>query len=294
MENAQPLILAASTVLEATAGATAEFFIAGDLVVDKSFAGAAIGAQGAISLAIDCGPVGVFPFDIPAGATTTVSTTIVDLPVGTVCAVTESVSGSTATVTVTAQLPDPVEIVEGENLLSVTNTVAYNPGSLLVRKIVSGEGAGLQGDIVIHVQCGFGTVDDVIVLPAGTAAGEYTRLYENIPSGTPCRVTEPSSGANDDVTAETSISLQGGIPPAEVLAVDVSNIYTLVPVPAPAPAPAPVPERPGAAEAPGPAAKRLPKTGADGATNSLAVAGGGAVLIGSLLVLGSMRRRHNS
>lgn len=267
---AQKLILAADAEVSSVAQATAEFFVAGDLVVNKSFAGAAVGAQGAISLTIDCGPAGVYPFDIPAGATTAVSTTIVDVPVGTVCTVTELVSGSTSTVTVTAQLPDPVEIIEGENLLNVANTVAYNPGSLLVTKTIKGAGASLQDDIVIHVQCGFGTVDDVIVLPAGTTAGDYTRLYENIPSGTPCRITEPTSGANEDVTVETTITGEGGILPAETLSVQVTNTY-----------------------APVPATKRLPKTGADGATNSVAIAGGGAVLIGSLVVLGSMRRRRS-
>ena len=268
--TAQKLILAVNAVVDSTAEATAEFFVAGDLVVTKTFAGAAIGSQGAISLIVDCGPVGVFPFEVPAGAVEPVALTITDLPVGTVCSVTESVTGSTTTVTATAQLPDPIEIIEGANAVTVLNTVEYNPGSLLVTKTIAGSGAGLQNDIVIHVQCGAGVVDDVIVLPAGTTAGEYTQLYEGIPAGTPCRITEPTSGANEDVTVETTITGQGGILPAEVLNVQVTNTYAPVPV-----------------------TKRLPKTGADATTNSLAIAGGGALLVGSMLVLGSTRRRHS-
>ncbi|WP_181034678.1 DUF5979 domain-containing protein [Arthrobacter sp. 08Y14] len=269
MDNAQPLILAANTVLEATAGATAEFFVPGDLVVNKTFAGEAIGSQGAIALAVDCGAVGVFSFEIPAGATAPVSETIVDLPVGTVCSVTEPVTGSTTEVTVTPTVSDAVTITEGENVLTVANTVEFNPGSLVVAKTISGSGAGLQEDIVLHIQCGDGIIDEIFLIPEGTTADTFTQLYQGIPAGVLCRVSEPTSGANEDVTVETSGTGEVAILPGQSQTVEVVNVY-----------------------APVPYTERLPKTGADGMTG-LALAGGGIMLAGALLVLGTSRRRSS-
>ncbi|MCC9176051.1 thioester domain-containing protein [Arthrobacter sp. zg-Y179] len=270
LDNAQPLILAASTVLEATAGATAEFFVPGDLLVNKTFAGEAAGSQGAIALTVDCGTVGMFSFEIPAGTAAPVSETIVDLPVGTVCSVTEPVTGSTAEVTVTPTVSDPVTITEGENVLAVTNTVEFNPGNLVVAKTISGSGAGLQDDIVLHIQCGDGIIDEIFLIPEGTTADTFTQLYEGIPAGVLCRVSEPTSGANEDVTVESTGTAEVTILPGQSQTFEVVNEYAPVPV-----------------------TERLPRTGADGATGLGAVAAA-AVLAGSLLVLGSTRRRHNT
>ncbi|UWX97331.1 thioester domain-containing protein [Arthrobacter zhaoxinii] len=268
--EAQKLILAANAEIESNAQATAEFFVPGDLVVNKAFAGGGIGSQGAITLTVDCGPAGAFVFEIPAGTAAPVSNTVTDLPVGTVCAVTEEVTGSTVEVTVTPVLPEPVTIAEGENVLEVTNNVEFNPGSLVVAKTVTGSGAGLQDDIVLHVQCGDGLIDETFVIPVGTTAGTFTQLYEGIPAGVMCRVTEPTSGANEDVTVESTGTAEVTILPGQSQTLEVVNEYAPVPV-----------------------TERLPRTGADGATVLGAVAGA-AVLAGSLLVLGSTRRRHNS
>lgn len=265
--TAQKLILAADAQIESNAQATAEFFVAGDLTVSKAFAGEGAGLQGDISLVVDCGASGVFTFDIPAGTNTAVTETVAGLPVGTVCPVTEPVTGSTTAVTVTPVLPEPVTITDGENLLAVTNTVDLNPGSLLVTKTITGTGAGLQDDIVIHVQCGEGIVDEVFVLAAGTTAGEYTQLYEGIPAGTLCNISEPTSGANEDVTVESTFTGEVAILPGATQATGVTNLYAPVPV-----------------------TQRLPKTGAE--SLSLALMGGGAVIAGSSLVLASLRRRQ--
>ncbi|WP_152229598.1 MULTISPECIES: thioester domain-containing protein [Arthrobacter] len=265
--TAQKLILAADAQIESNAQATAEFFVAGDLTVSKAFAGEGAGLQGDISLVVDCGASGVFTFDIPAGTNTAVTETVAGLPVGTVCSVTEPVTGSTTAVTVTPVLPEPVTITDGENLLAVTNTVDLNPGSLLVTKTITGTGAGLQDDIVIHVQCGEGIVDEVFVLAAGTTAGGYTQLYEGIPAGTLCNISEPTSGANEDVTVESTFTGEVAILPGATQATGVTNLYAPVPV-----------------------TQRLPKTGAE--SLSLALMGGGAVIAGSSLVLASLRRRQ--
>ena len=270
ISSAQKLILAADAEVDSSAEATAEFFVPGDLMVTKTFAGEAAGQQGAISLAIDCGAAGAFVVEIPAGTATAVSETITDLPVGTICTVTEPATGGTTAVSVAVALPEPIEIVEGENAVTVTNTVEYNPGSLLVAKTISGSGAGLQDDIVIRVQCDDATLDETIVLPAGTAAGEYTQLYEGIPAGVLCRVSEPTTGVNEEVAVETGVPDEVPVIAGQMQTVAITNTY-----------------------APVPYTKRLPKTGAE-ATTSLAVAGGGALLAGTLLVVGSTRRRHSN
>ncbi|MCQ1948311.1 MULTISPECIES: thioester domain-containing protein [unclassified Arthrobacter] len=267
--TAQKLILAANAQIESNAQATAEFFVAGDLTVNKAFAGEAAGSQGAIVLAVDCGPVGAFVFEIPAGTTTPVTETVTDLPVGTVCSVTEETTGSTTEVTVTPTLSDPVTITEGENVLTVTNTVEFNPGNLVVAKTITGSGAGLQDDIVLHVQCGDGLIDETFVIPAGTTVGTFTQLYQGIPAGVLCRVSEPTSGANEDVTVSSSGTAEVTILPGQELTAEVVNEYAPVPV-----------------------TERLPRTGAEDAT-AMAMAAGGAVLAGSLLILGSFRRRSS-
>ncbi|MCC3303179.1 thioester domain-containing protein [Arthrobacter sp. zg-Y895] len=267
--EAQKLILAANAEIESNAQATAEFFVAGDLTVNKAFAGEAVGSQGAIVLTMDCGPIGAFVFEIPAGATTPVTETVTDLPVGTVCLVTEEVTGSTTEVTVTPTFSDPVTIAEGENVLTVTNTVEFNPGSLVVGKTISGSGAGLQEEVVLHIQCGNGLIDEIFVIPEGTSADTFTQRYDGIPAGTVCRVTEPASGANEDVTVESSGTAEVTILPGQEMTAEVINEYAPVPV-----------------------TERLPRTGADGATVLGAVAGA-AVLAGSVLVLGTSRRRRS-
>ncbi|MGW9405890.1 DUF5979 domain-containing protein [Arthrobacter sp. NPDC055585] len=265
--EAQKLILAADSQIDSNAQATAEFFLAGDLTVRKAFAGDGVGLQGAISLVVDCGASGVFTFDIPEGTDTAVTETVTGLPVGTVCSVTEPVTGSTTAVTVTPVLPEPVTITDGENVLAVSNTVQLNPGSLQVTKTITGTGAGLQDEIVLHVQCGDGLLDEVFVLEAGTLAGAYTQLYEGIPAGTLCRISEPTSGANEDVTVESSLTGEVTILAGATQTAEATNHYAPVPV-----------------------TERLPKTGAE--SLNLALMGGGVMLAGSALVLASMRRRH--
>ena len=370
MDNAQPLILAATTVLEATAEATAEFFTAGSLLVSKSFVGEGAGDQDAIQILVDCGAPYVFTVDVPAGQvqdyptpvdgipagssctvtepvtgsnavvsvvssapatvvvpeegaavtvtntvsynpgaltvtkvltgaaaglqgdiTVTVSCdagieesftipagsaageyggTIADIPAGTSCTVTEPSSGATEQVTVTTGLPEVVTILPGDTSNAVvTNDVSYTFGTLVVAKTISGSGAGLQEEIVLHIQCGDGVLDEIFVVPEGTSAETFTQRYEGLPAGVVCTVSEPASGANEDVTVSSSGTGEVTILPGQVQSVEVVNEYAPVPV-----------------------TERLPRTGA-GSAAGLAAAAGGAVLAGSVLVLGSLRRRRS-
>ncbi|MDK1317708.1 thioester domain-containing protein [Arthrobacter sp. zg.Y20] len=183
--TAQKLILAADSQVESNAQATAEFFIPGDLVVNKIFAGEGAGLQGAITLNVTCGAAGVFVIEIPAGTAATVSQTIPNLPVGTVCEVSEPVTGSNTQVTVTPVLPGTVTITaNGPNVLDVANTVDLNPGSLTVVKSVRGAAAGLQGDITVIVTCDAVGIEEALTIPAGSAAGDYAGTITDIPAGT--------------------------------------------------------------------------------------------------------------
>lgn len=220
--TAQKLILAADAQIESNAQATAEFFEAGNLTVSKAFAGEGAGLQGDISLVVDCGASGVFTFEISAGTTETVTETVAGLPVGTVCSVTEPVTGSTTEVTVTPVLPEPVTITDGENVLAVSNTVQYRPGALSVTKTIDGNAAGLQSEIVLDVVCG-SVLDTSVVIPAGSAAGTYGETLTDIPAGTECTVTESSTGATSEVTVEAGDPVTVVIEPGATVSAGLAN-----------------------------------------------------------------------
>ena len=201
VQDAQRLILADTTTLEAVAEASAAFFAVGSLTVDKTYAGEAVGEQGAAQLRIECDNGSVFTADIPAGTATTQTFTYDNLPVGTVCTVTEPVTGDTTSVLVTPTLPPPATITAAGATATVQNTVAFRDGSLNVVKSIAGPAAGLQDDIVLDVVCGT-EVDETFTIPAGSAAGDYTRLFTAIPAGTSCTVTETETGETTDVVVE--------------------------------------------------------------------------------------------
>lgn len=228
--DAQKLILAADSQIESNAQATAEFFIPGDLVVNKTFAGEGAGLQGAITLNVACGAAGTFVIEIPAGTAAGVSQTISDLPVGTVCEVSEPVTGSNTQVTVTPVLPGPVTVTaDGPNVLDVANTVDLNPGSLTVVKSLTGAAAGLQGDITVIVTCEDAGIEETLTIPAGSAAGDYAGTITDIPAGTACTVTEPQTGATDLVAVTTGlpevVEIQPGADSQALVTNDVSYIY---------------------------------------------------------------------
>ncbi|KAA9150131.1 hypothetical protein F6B41_21080 [Microbacterium lushaniae] len=121
--EAQPLILADTAQLEATAQATAEFFAAAELTVTKAFAGNAVGQQGAIELVVDCGDGVPRSTTIPAGASTTQSFPFTGIEVGATCVVTEPTTGATTGVDVTSDAPQQVAITDTGATATITNTV---------------------------------------------------------------------------------------------------------------------------------------------------------------------------
>lgn len=127
--EAQKLVLAATRDIAASRTATAEFFAVGSLTVTKSISGEAAGDQGDVSISIDCGTGYQFTLAVPAGTTADTS-----------------VSGATDTIGVATELPDPLTIPAGDGVeATVINEYSFDPGTVIVTKAISGEGAGSQG-----------------------------------------------------------------------------------------------------------------------------------------------------
>ena len=81
------------------------------------------------------------------------------------------------------------------------------PGSLVVKKTITGPAAGSQGHVVIHVACDDGVARLTFIIPAGTPAGTKSKTYEPIPAGTRCTVTETNNGS---VVGTDVVVIRGG------------------------------------------------------------------------------------
>ena len=101
-------------------------------------------------------------------------------------------------------------------------------GSLVVTKtIAAGGAAGLQGQIVMHVDCSDGVSRPDFVIDAGAPAGSTSNTYPDIPAGTVCTVTETSDGSTSTVAAGVAITDSPATIPGDGTAtVGVSDTYT--------------------------------------------------------------------
>ncbi|WP_312183176.1 thioester domain-containing protein [Arthrobacter sp.] len=266
---AQPLILAATRQLNASDSAVfAEAALSpGTLVVTKSITGGGAGSQGEIAVNVDCGPglneTFTIPAGTPAGDTTTTFEGIAD---GTLCTVSEEVSGSNEVVNVVAGESVTVEIVSGTTVVAeLSNDVQFIYGQLAVAKSFAGTGAGLQDRVVMTVVCN-GEVADTIVIPAGST-DTVTRTYTEIPAGSSCLIREEESGQNAQVLVTADLPDPVVVTGGMTTTLEAVNTYT------------------------GRGQAWLPKTGAND-TTGLAMMGGGILLAGTALVLGSRRRRR--
>ncbi|AWB87759.1 thioester domain-containing protein [Mycetocola zhujimingii] len=228
LPDAQSVILARTTELEAVAQATPGFFAAGSLTVTKTFAGDGVGQQGPIQLLVDCGEGFSFTSDIAATATEPQTFTYPGIPIGNTCTVTEPTTGSTTAVDVTTDAPQSATIDEDGETVTIANTVTLRPGGLTVTKVVTGAAAGLQGDIVLDIDCGT-ALAETFTLPAGTVAGSYVQSFTDLPSDTECTITETSSGSTDTVLVEPSDDVTVTIQPGGVADATITNTATLRP-----------------------------------------------------------------
>ncbi|MEV8027408.1 DUF5979 domain-containing protein [Cellulosimicrobium funkei] len=107
----------------------------------------------------------------------------------------------------------------------------FAAGSLEVTKVVTGDGAGLQSDVVLDVVCtapgGGETVERTVTVPAGAAAGEHTEIVSGLPAEWTCVVTETDDGDNGSVVvtgtdiAPESVVISNG----DTATVTVTNTY---------------------------------------------------------------------
>ena len=148
-----------------------------------------------------------------------------DLPTGAECAVTETADGgansSSGTVTVVVG-DDPAAPVEAD----VTNT--FTIGSLEVQKTLDGDPAAeltpaTQFEYEVSLACtreiNGQTVD--VTIPGGPARsiiGAGTALYEGLPTGAACTVTETDAGhaTNVSISPDQPVIIQEGLTPVEV------------------------------------------------------------------------------
>ncbi|MFE6994981.1 DUF5979 domain-containing protein [Microbacterium sp. NPDC057659] len=151
--------------------------------------------------------------------------TVTNLPTGATCVVTETANGgandSSGSVTVTVD-DDPAAPVEAD----ITNT--FTVGSLQVQKELEGAPANALDpattfDYQVSLACtrevNGETVD--VPIPGGatrTITGAGTALYEGLPTGASCTVTEPNAGhaTGHTITPEQPVIVGDGTDPVVV------------------------------------------------------------------------------
>ena len=225
LSAAQKLILSKQETVSTTVSAQAIFLAPGSLTVTKHIAGPAAGSQGPVTIHVDCGAAaGTLPdFVIPGGARGNRSHDYTGLPAGAVCTVTETVDGHNSAVSVVVvgsgqqvTIPDA-----GVATAEITDTYTAIPGSLTVRKTITGVAAGNQGEVSIAVTCSDGVNRAPFVIPAGTAAGTVSKTYTQIPGGTTCTINETANGSNQATTVTvTGNNQQVTVPPGGVATAD--------------------------------------------------------------------------
>ncbi|CEA07359.1 hypothetical protein BN1051_00671 [Arthrobacter saudimassiliensis] len=226
--DAQKLILAATRDISATAEATAEFFAVGGLTVTKSIAGEAAGQQGAVTIAVDCDADGQFTLEVPAETTEDTSQTFTGIRAGAVCTITEPVTGATDTVLVTPSIPAPVTITADTTATAtVIDTYTFAPGTLVVEKEFTGDAVGNQDEIVLNVVCTNG-LNTTVTIPAGQAE-TFSAEFGDLPAGTSCTVTEPTTGSTTEVTVTPTLPAAVTIPAAGSVTATVSNAVAFNP-----------------------------------------------------------------
>ncbi|MGN6239474.1 MAG: DUF5979 domain-containing protein [Cellulosimicrobium cellulans] len=109
--------------------------------------------------------------------------------------------------------------------------VPFDAGSLEVTKVVTGDGAGLQSDVVLDVVCtspdGQDSVEHTLTIPAGAAAGEHPQTISGLPAEWSCVVTETDDGDNGSVvvTSSSTVPETVVIGNGDTVGVTVTNTY---------------------------------------------------------------------
>lgn len=225
-----------------TSGETAEVtatnvFDIGSVTVEKVVdgAGAELWGAGPFTVEIACTYQGDDVTPDPASQTFVggESVTFAGMPIGSECEITETDDGgatssdvSPATVTVGGAdgTTDPVDV-------TATNT--FDVGSVVVDKVVDGDGAQYgTGPFEVTLACTYEGED----IPAGDIPGGATReitpgtpvSFDDLPIGAECTVTEPTDGGATSVDiAPESVTVGGDDGTETEVGVTVTNTYDL-------------------------------------------------------------------
>lgn len=140
-------------------------------------------------------------------------------------------------------------IAEDGSLISTASSTAQflAAGSLVINKIIMGDGAQRQSQITIRTTCNGTQLVPDFVIPAGTVPSTKTQTYSPLTVGASCTISEIADGSNDSVTNGITASVDGGDPVplpvmvtipgpgtnGGVVTVNVTDTINLIPTPTP-------------------------------------------------------------
>jgi TQXA domain-containing protein len=197
----------------------------GSLLITKTIAGPLAGHQGPVTIHVTCNGAALSPdFTIAAG---TAAGSFDGIPAGSVCTVTETTDGATATVTATVSGNGQQVTVPGGQVaaVNVMDVYADTPGALKVTKTIAGPAAGQHGRIAILVACGGPLHVYAFLIPAHTGPGSASRYFPNLPAGSRCTVSEAADGHTSTVSAAASGTLKVTVPANGTASAHLSDLF---------------------------------------------------------------------
>ena len=217
---------AAAATITDTYGATP-----GSLLVTKTIAGPRAGHQGPVTIHVTCNGITLSPdFVIAAGTPAgSVSHSFDGIPAGSVCTITETEDGATATVTATVSANGQNVTVPAGKVVPVNVMDVYEgtPGTLKVTKTIAGLAAGHHGQIAILVTCGGPLNNFAFFIRAHTGAGSVSRFFNGLPAGSRCTVSETANGHTNAVGVVASGSRKATIRANRIVSAHLTDRFTV-------------------------------------------------------------------
>jgi hypothetical protein len=170
------------------------------------------------------------PFVIPEGSDAgEVTHTYTGIAAGADCSAVETVDGHTDTVGVESAGGKESVVVPANGTATATlvDTYSGEEGSLIVEKTISGDAAGSQGPVTIHINCDKGTPSlPDFDIGAGTGAGSVSKTYPGLPAGATCSVDETADGGTSAVHVEVTIGQrQATIVAGDSVTLRLADVY---------------------------------------------------------------------
>lgn len=183
----------------------------GSVTIDKVVAGdgAELYGTGPFEVRLECvlGPDDT-PIDVPGGGTATFApgepAVFEDIPIGSRCTATETLTGGASSVAISGESP---ELVEGQSSgIEITNT--FDVGELRVIKRLAGHGADAHRDseFTFSLACTHEVDGEAVPvdIPGGPTrvvgeGSDWRGVYSDLPTGAECELREIDSGGADVV-----------------------------------------------------------------------------------------------